>query len=710
MVIYIRFIKYSLMRIIRVLVLFLLLGFSYIAKAQEDTANKPKIKVIEEEMKFNVKKITIQWAFSVVDFSSQYSKMEKSAMQILGKPNVLPSGGSSPCAWAVKKKGDEEYPKSSFIRVAFEKPMKVQQIAIAESFNPGAIEKVVLYGTNKGEEKIVYENTPASVNKESRMLNVFFDATPFDVKEGAIFMQPGIVMGWNEIDAFGICDTKDTVKWTINVVPNLQFSSKRESLGSGINTVLDEISPKISPDGRSLYFDRKFAPENIGKDKDEDDIWFSKMDSTGKWLPATNIGVPLNNNYNNFVQSITPDGNSLLIGNIYNVDGSMGPGVSISNKTKEGWSLPQAQEIEGFYNLNQYANYYLSNDNRFLILAVEMKDSYGGLDLYVCQRKGENKWSKPKNLGRNINTVMNDYSPFLAADGVTLYYSTAGLSGYGKEDIFMTRKLDESWVNWSDPQNLGTEVNSKESDTKYNIPASGEYAYYSSTQNSVGLNDIFRIKLPSAVKPKPVVLVRGKVLNERNGKGVSAEIIYETLPDGKEVGRARTDPNTGEYTIILPAGYNYAFRAIADDFIGVAQNLNLSDIKEYTEIEQSDLRLTPIEVGAVVTLNNIFFEYAKAVLKPESFPELNRVVEFLDMNAKVSIEIGGHTDNTGSDATNDRLSKNRAQAVADYLILNGITANRITAVGYGKHRPVAFNDTDEGRSKNRRVEFTIMKK
>lgn len=709
MVIYIRFLKYSLMKLIRILFIFLLLGSCFISKAQEDTA-KPKIKVIEEEMKFNVKKITIQWAFSVVDFSSQYSKMEKSAMQILGKPNVLPIGGPSPCAWAVKKKGDEEASKPSFIRVSFEKPMKVQQVAIAESFNPGAIEKIVLYGAVKGEEKVVYENAPASVNKESRMLNVFFEATPFDVKEGAVYLQPGMVAGWNEIDAFGICDTKDTVKWAINVVPNLQFSSKRESLGPNINTTFDEISPKIAPDGRSLYFDRKFAPENIGKDKDEDDIWFAKMDSGGNWQPATNVGAPLNNNYNNFVQSITPDGNSLLIGNIYNLDGSMGPGVSISNKTKDGWSLPQAQEIEGFYNLNQYANYYLSNDNRFLILSIEMKDSYGGLDLYVCQRKGENQWSKPKNMGRNINTVTNDYSPFLAADGVTLYYSTSGLSGYGKEDIFMSRKLDDSWVNWSDPQNLGTEVNSKESDTKYNIPASGEFAYYSSTLNSVGLNDIFRIRLPSAVKPKPVVLVKGKVLNERNGKGVSAEIIYETLPDGKEVGRARTDPNTGEYTIVLPAGYNYAFRAIADDFIGVAQNLNLTDIKEYSEIEQSDLRLAPIEVGAVVTLNNIFFEYAKAVLKPESFPELNRVVEFLELNPKVSIEIGGHTDNTGSDATNDRLSKNRAQAVADYLILNGITSNRITAVGYGKHRPVAFNDTDEGRGKNRRVEFTIMKK
>ncbi|MBI5220167.1 MAG: OmpA family protein [Bacteroidia bacterium] len=699
------------MNIIKTLFLVLFVGLQFISYAQEeDTTKKPKIKVIEEEIKYNVKKINIQWASKVVDVSSQYSKVEKSALQILGKPNVMPVGGPSPCAWAVKKKGSEESPKPAFIRVGFDKPMKVQQVAIAESFNPGAIEKIVLYGKAQGEEKVVYESSPATVNKECRMLYVFMDPTSFDVTEGTIFLQPGLVPGWNEIDAFGLCDQKDTIKVAINVVPNLHFSSKRESLGPNINTQYDEISPKISPDGRTIYFDRKFTPQNIGGEKDEDDIWVSKMDEKGIWSPAVNIGAPLNDKNNDFVQAITPDGNTLLLGNTYNVDGSMGEGVSISNKIKDGWSFPQTQEIEGYYNLNKYANCYLSNDNRYLILAIEMKDSYGGLDLYICQRKGENKWSKPKNFGKQINTVMNDYSPFLAADGVTLYFSTSGLSGYGKEDIFMTRRLDETWVNWSDPQNLGSDVNSKESDTKYNIPASGEYAYYSSTLNSVGLNDIFRIKLPSAVKPKPVVLVRGKVLNERNGKPVSAEIIYETLPDGKEVGRARTDPNTGEYTIVLPAGYNYAFRAIADDFIGVAQNLNLKDINEYTEIEQSDLRLAPIEVGAVVTLNNIFFEYAKAVLKPESFPELNRVVEFLEQNPKVAIEIGGHTDNSGSDATNDRLSKNRAQAVADYLILNGIGSDRIAAVGYGKHRPIAFNDDEEGRAKNRRVEFTIMKK
>ncbi|OFY33062.1 MAG: hypothetical protein A2275_00515 [Bacteroidetes bacterium RIFOXYA12_FULL_35_11] len=668
------------------------------------------MKVIEEDIKYNIKKITIQWANRVVEFSSQYSKQEKSAAQILGKPNVLPVGGLSPCAWTVKKKGSEDNPKPAFIRVGWEKPMRVQQVAIAESFNPGAIEKIILYGKEKGVEQVVYEASPAAVNVESRMLNIFFEAPPFDVVEGVIFIQPGMVPGWNEIDAFGICDTKDTIKHKINVVPNLKFSSKRESLGSNINTQYDEMAPFISPDGRQLFFDRKNSPENAGGEKDIDDIWFSSRDSSGKWSIAKNIGAPLNNKFNNFVQSITPDGNTLLLGNIYKEDGSMESGVSVSHRTKEGWSFPIRQDIEGFYNLNQYANYYLSNDNRHLILAIEMKDSYGGLDLYVCQRKGENTWSQPKNMGNNINTVMNDYSPFLAADGVTLYYSTSGISGFGKEDIFMTRKLDDTWVNWSDPQNLGDEINTKESDTKYNIPASGEYSYFSSSLNSVGLNDIFRIQLPSAVKPKPVVLVKGKVLNERNGKPVSAEIIYETLPDGKEVGRARTDPNTGEYTIILPAGYNYAFRAIADDFIGVAQSLNLKDINEYAEIEQSDLRLAPIEVGAVVSLNNIFFEYAKAVLKPESFPELNRVVEFLEQNPKVAIEIGGHTDNTGSDATNDRLSKNRAQAVADYIILNGIPSNRVAAVGYGKHRPIAFNDTDEGRAKNRRVEFTIMKK
>ncbi|OFY24915.1 MAG: hypothetical protein A2W98_03810 [Bacteroidetes bacterium GWF2_33_38] len=651
----------------------------------------------------------IQWASKIVKVSSEYSNYEKSAKMLLGRPNVYPRVADAVTAWSVEEKKGVESTEPALVRVGFNDPMRIQQVAVVENFNPGSVDKITIFGVG-GEKTVVYEKSPGATKEKSRIINVIFEATEFFVKEVEVSLKPGEVEGWNQIDAIGISDSKDSIKWSVNTIPTLDFTDKPENLGQEINSIYDELAPRITPDGKALYFTRKYHPDNTGGFKDEDDIWYSELKNQfGKWSPAVNVGAPLNNPLNNFVQAITPDGNTLLLGNVYNKDGSIMQGVSITNRTKEGWSFPEKQIIVDFYNLNKHANYYLSNDGMTLLMAIERKDSYGGLDIYVSFRKGENRWSKPENLGPTINTPLNDYSPFLAADGETMYYSTAGKSGYGEDDIFITSLLDSTWTNWKEPNNLGDGINTPGSDSKYTIPASGEYAYYNTTTNSLGKNDIFRIKLPSIIKPKPVVLVYGRAINERNGKPIEAKISYEDLETGQEIGIARTNPNTGEYKIVLPAGKKYGFMAIADGFYSVTSNLDLSELDEYMEIEK-DLRLAPIEVGAVFTLNNIFFEFAKATLMPESFPELNRAVKFLFSNQTIEIEIGGHTDNVGSDITNQNLSEARAQAVADYLQKSGIAAARMTVVGYGETRPVAFNTDDEGRQMNRRVEFKIMKK
>jgi outer membrane protein OmpA-like peptidoglycan-associated protein len=651
----------------------------------------------------------VQWAGSVVKFSSEFSKIEKSATMIIGKPNSMPVGGDSPLAWAVKDKGGRETPGEAFIRVGYVAPMRIQQVAIAESFNPGSITKVVIYGVG-GEELKIYEGSPLAYKNTTRMFAIFLDKpTDFYVKEIEITMNPEAVPGWNMIDAVGVSDCKDSIRAKINLIPNLHFDSKPENLGASINSIYDETAPFISPDGKSLLIVRKFHPENAGGFQDKDDIWWSKLDDNGKWTPAKNIGQPLNNKFSNFVQSITPDGNSLLLGNAYNKDGTMTDGVSFTYRTREGWAFPEKQMIDGFYNLSQYANYFLSNDGRQLLMAVEMKDSYGGLDLYISFRRGDNRWSKPLNLGPGINTAFNDYSPFLAADGVTLYYSTSGLAGYGKEDIFVVQRQDDSWINWTEPQNMGSAINSAQSDSKYNLPASGEYAYYSSEINTANKSDIYRIALPKQVKPKAVVIISGKVINEKTNEPVDARIIVEELPDGTEVAIARTNPNTGEFKIVLPAGKKYGFRAIGLGYFETNKNIDLTEINEYQEIEDEFMRLAPIEIGQVVRLNNIFFDFAKATLKEESFPELDRTVEFLKNNPKLEIEIAGHTDNISTDEYNQKLSQARAESVANYIISKGIESNRVTAVGYGESRPVAFNNDEEGRAQNRRVEFKVLK-
>lgn len=322
-------------------------------------------------------------------------------------------------------------------------------------------------------------------------------------------------------------------------------------------------------------------------------------------------------------------------------------------------------------------------------------------------------WTEPLNLGDVINTAAEESAPFLAADDRTLYFSSNGFSGYGGNDIFASRRLDDSWTNWSDPENLGPEINSPLEDLFFNIPATSDYAYYSrgvSDKNT----DIFRVKLPILQSPDPWVIVRGKIIDARTGNPVGAKIIYERLPDGAQLGISQSDPRTGEYEIRLPGGDLYGIRAEATDMISENQNLDLRNVTRDQVIEAKDFRLDPIGVSAVeedatIVLNNIFFDFDKATLKSESFPELNRIVSLMNERGTMQIEIAGHADATGPEAYNLQLSERRAKSVVNYLIGKGIAQNRISVVSHGEKKPVAPNTTPEGRRKNRRVEFKIIK-
>ncbi|MBI2968619.1 MAG: OmpA family protein [Bacteroidetes bacterium] len=490
----------------------------------------------------------------------------------------------------------------------------------------------------------------------------------------------------------------------------INFDAEPENLGTNINSQYSELSPVISPDGKTLFIVR-YPPDNT----DKNNIWFSVLQNDGTWTLTKDIGSPLNvKGYSTAVNSITPDGNSILLSNIYRYfDGTVsGGGCSMSFRQRGGWSFPKQQNFEKFENLNEYVGYFLANDGKTMLMSIETKwkGHMGERDLYVSFKKGDNEWTKPKNMGQTVNTKEDEDSPVLASDGVTLYFSSSGLpGGYGNTDIWMTKKSDDTWLNWSKPVNLGPKINSDGFDSDFVIPASGEYAYFASAKSGQGKSDIFRIKLPVAAKPNPVVLISGKVLNSKTKEPIMTEIKYEVLSDGSEAGLARSEPVNGEYKIVLPYGKNYGYRAIAQGYYAVSENLDVTELKEYTEIERN-LYLVPIEVNEVVRLNNIFFEFGKAVLKPESYPELDRVVKFLNDNPTLTLELSGHTDNVGSDADNLKLSQDRAQSVVNYLVEKSIKQSRLTAKGYGETAPLATNDTDESMALNRRVEFKILKK
>ncbi len=479
----------------------------------------------------------------------------------------------------------------------------------------------------------------------------------------------------------------------------------RENLGSAINSQYDEIAPVISPDGKTLYFCRDSHPKNMGK-KHLQDIWVSYLQSDGTWSEAKNIGKPLNTDDENFVNSVSPDGNVLLLGNTYK---KKGDGFSLSFRHGDKWSNPEKIPIKNYYNNSKFASAYLSNNEKVLLMGLERNDSKGDVDLYVSFLGDDDIWTEPMNLGPTINTTKYDDAPFLAADGLTMFFASKGHGGLGGSDIFMSRRLDKSWKKWTKPENIGKPFNTDGDDISFFIPADGEYGYFSSTEGSMGKQDIFRATLPDKFKPKPVIMIDGKVINAKTKEPIDATVHYETLPDGEEVGVARTNPETGEYKIVLPTGYKYGYRAEAKGFISINKNIDATKSKAYSEVQQ-DLQLVPIEEGQNAVMNNLFFDFNKTKLNSDSYPELNRLVKLMNQYPKMKIEVAGYTDNVGGDEYNLKLSENRAKSVAEFIISKGISKNRITSKGYGKSDPVADNSTEDGRHLNRRVELIIVSK
>lgn len=647
----------------------------------------------------------VQWASTVIEYSSELTPVPYSANQILHKPNVLPVGGESPSAWTPSKPDKEE-----FIKVGFEKPMKIQQIAVAESYNPSTVLKIFTYDKDNN-EYLINEFSPKQISVKGRLLNIFFEMTPYEVSAIKVVLDGKAVPGYSSIDAIGISASNIPIEVTIRIAENLREDLVAERMTENVNSTSSELRPLISPDGNTLFFSRRNHPDNVGGEKDMEDIWYSERDQeTGEWKEAKNLGANLNNKGPNFISSISPDGNSLLLllGNEYHNKGKMRAGVSISMKTEDGWSAPMPLDIENNYNLSENANFFLSNSRKVLLMSIQRNDTHGERDLYVSfLKENENKWTEPMNLGPILNTAHSEIAPFLAGDETTLYFSSKGFSGYGGNDIYLTRKLDDTWKNWSEPENLGPNINTDKDDQYFNIPASGEHAYFS-REFSLDNMDIYRVQMPVLFKPSPVILVKGKVFDSKTKKPIGSKILYEKLPEGMEVGEATSSAGTGDYQIILPSGSNFGYRAESDGYLAISANIDLSDITEYKEIEK-DLYLVPIEKEGVFALNNIFFDFDKASLKQESTPELNRLISFLTESPSIKIQIAGHTDSKGSDAYNKQLSEKRAKSVQDYLLTNGIASSRVSYIGHGESKPITTNETDEGRSKNRRVEFKILK-
>lgn len=484
--------------------------------------------------------------------------------------------------------------------------------------------------------------------------------------------------------------------------------SEPVNLGSQVNTISDDMMPQINPTGTRLYFtsSRKGGMDNIDDDEENDwgeDLYYMEKEAQG-WGSPTLLPEPINSYDNDGTSTFSADGQQMIYAKCGDENGIGSCDLYLCELQGDKWSKPK--NMGNVVNNEEWDSQpSLSADGLTLAFVSNRVGSYDeSMDIYISRKNKFGQWSVPQNLGPTINTPFGEKSPYLAPDGKTMYFASEGHPGFGGYDLFVT--VFENG-RWSEPLNLGSPLNSNGNDTYFTISASGEQAYFASNRMGEGKLDLYALDIPEALRPKPSVVVKGVVTDFKTKENIDAWVLVEDLNSGELMATAKSNSKSGEYLVVLPAGRNYSVSANKEGFFFYSNKFEVPKTAKYSEIRK-DISLKPIEKGARVVLNNIFFETGKATLSQESYIELSKAVDLLNQNKTMVVEIGGHTDNVGSDENNLKLSHDRAKSVRDYLVKAGIQPMRLEAKGYGETQPVATNDTEEGRKANRRTEFVIL--
>ncbi|MCX7877206.1 MAG: OmpA family protein [Ignavibacteria bacterium] len=484
-----------------------------------------------------------------------------------------------------------------------------------------------------------------------------------------------------------------------------------------INSRYDEYFPSLTIDGKKIYF--TFVKDS----KKGEEIYYSLYDGN-IWSKPQNIGRPFSTSENDAINSVSADGNVLVLFGSYAPHQGGGDNY-YAEKTESGWSeikpFPKPLnskywDCDGFLTADGKAFLFTSDRPGGVGEFVRGGQFYhggyeGNTDIWVSV-KTDKGWDKPVNLGKVINTPFAERSPFLHPDGKTLYFSSDGHYGLGSLDVFKSVRLsDTSWTDWSEPVNLGKEINTSGMDIAYKITTDGKYAYFSSDRpGGKGGYDIYYIKLPPDVMPqRKVVIIKGRVTDE-NERPLSASIKWYDLTSGLEAGVLNSDPESGDYIISLPEGKTYSYFAEKENHFSVSNTIDLSGYSEPEIFHDIKMYSVKYLQDKTIRLNNIYFDTDSWELKKQSYVELEKVLRFLLDNPEVAIEISAHTDSRGSEEYNLNLSQKRAESVVNYLILNGISSQRLLAKGYGESVPVVPNDNEENMALNRRVEMRIFNK
>jgi len=482
-----------------------------------------------------------------------------------------------------------------------------------------------------------------------------------------------------------------------------------ENAGEAINTTEDEYWPSLNGESNALVFTRLITKDAAGKKiaYPQEDFYVSQKDSAG-WQNALPLGPPVNTGENEGAQCISADGRLLFFTGCGRPDGLGSCDIYMSVRQKGKWSEPV--NLGNPVNSNFWESQpSVSADGRLLYFTSNRKGGKGKMDIWRAEELGVSPegfpvYGKVINM-ESVNTSGNELSPFIHADGKTLYFASDFWPGMGGKDLFFIT-LDSTKT--SLPQNLGYPVNTSANEEGLVVEVSGDCAWYTANNTGFGGRDIFTFQLPEALKPQPVSWVKGKVINRKTGQLILSEIVLNDLVGNKLIQHLYPFENEGEFLFCLPSGHNYGLNISKPGYLFHSENFNLLATNNRHQPLTLTIALDPIETGKTTILKNIFFETDSFSLKPESKGQLKEIVDFMKTNPGLVIEIGGHTDHQGTDNYNLVLSGKRANAVVQSLVEMGVPSARLKSKGYGFAIPVADNSVEEGRALNRRTEFKII--
>lgn len=491
------------------------------------------------------------------------------------------------------------------------------------------------------------------------------------------------------------------------------------NLGPSINSQYEEYFPALTVDDSSLVFTRRF-PRNqhtTANTPEEEDLYISRLGKDGAWQQAQRISEPLNSHDNEGAQCISQDGRIMFFTACGREDGAGRCDIYMCVRRGGRWSKPRnlgpAVNSGGWESQPSF-----SIDGRTLYFVSDRRGGYGGMDIWMTTFEN-GRFTTPQNLGPEVNTAEDETCPFIHFDDQTLYFASKGHVGMGGSDLYLSRRQADG--SWGQAQNLGYPINTEADESGLVVDFFAQKAYMASNRlGGYGGMDIFCFDLPAQAAPRAVYSLNGTVTDAKTGKPMAANIEILDLGDGIEkeatgrvVANTSSDDVDGRYSITLVQGRDYAVNVSAKGYLfhsstmytsyGLEEGTTRSDL-----VVAHDIQMQPIEKGASIRLDNIFFDVASSELVDMSHVELDKLVDLLGKNPSLRVEIGGHTDNVGSEADNQKLSEARAKAVYDYLVEHNIEAGRLAYKGYGESRPVADNATDEGRRLNRRTEMTIL--